>query len=82
METFDGFLRRLNQAAVRRVLVAEARLRPLTNPMKMNGCAVVVLNPPAGAEAAASEVCGWVAGRLGDAGARAEVWMTGDGASA
>jgi 23S rRNA (adenine2030-N6)-methyltransferase len=77
METFDGFLRRLDQAGVKRVLVAEARLRPLTNPMKMNGCAVVVLNPPAGAETAAAEVCGWVADRLGEAGARAEVWMTG-----
>ena len=77
METFDGFLRRLDQAGAKRVLVAEARLRPLTNPMKMNGCAVVVLNPPVGAEAAASEVCGWVAERLGDAGARAEVWMAG-----
>ena len=77
METFDGFLRRLDQAGLKRVLVAEARLRPLTNPMRMNGCAVVVLNPPAGAEVAAREVCGWVAARLGEAGARAEVWMTG-----
>ncbi|MCS6627242.1 23S rRNA (adenine(2030)-N(6))-methyltransferase RlmJ [Roseibacterium beibuensis] len=77
LETFDGFLRRLDKAGVKRALVAEARLRPLTNPMKMNGCAVVVLNPPAGAEAAASEICGWVADRLGDAGARSEVWMTG-----
>ena len=48
METFDGFIRRLNGPAP--VLVAEARLRPLTNPMKMNGCAMVVLNPPAGAQ--------------------------------
>ncbi|NJC40066.1 23S rRNA (adenine2030-N6)-methyltransferase [Brevundimonas alba] len=79
LETFDGFLRRLDQAGIKRALVAEARMRPLTNPMKMNGCAVVVLNPPTGAEAAASEICGWVAGRLGDAGARAEVWMTGEG---
>ena len=77
METFDGFLRRLDQAGAKRVLVAEARLRPLTNPMKMNGCAVVVLNPPVGAEAAASEICGWVAQRLGETDARAEVWMTG-----
>ena len=77
METFDGFLRRLDQAGAKRALVAEARLRPLTNPMKMNGCAMVVLNPPAGAEAAASEICGWVAGHLGDAGARSEVWTTG-----
>ncbi|MBW8303774.1 MAG: 23S rRNA (adenine(2030)-N(6))-methyltransferase RlmJ, partial [Brevundimonas sp.] len=77
METFDGFLRRLDQAGLKRVLVAEARLRPLTDPMKMNGCAVVVLNPPPGAEAAAGEICGWVATTLGGAGARAEVWFTG-----
>jgi 23S rRNA (adenine2030-N6)-methyltransferase len=70
METFDGFLRRLSGE----VLVAEARLRPLTNPMKMNGCAMVVLNPPAGADQAAQEICDWVAGTLGEAGARAEVW--------
>lgn len=77
METFDGFLRRLDQAGIKRMLVAEARLRPLTDPMKMNGCAVVVLNPPPGAEAAANEVCGWVANTLGGDGARSEVWMTG-----
>jgi len=77
METFDGFLRRLDQAGIKRVLVAEARLRPLTDPMKMNGCALVVLNPPPGAEAAAGEVCGWVTAKLGGDGARSEVWMTG-----
>lgn len=77
LETFDGFLRRLDQAGVKRALVAEARLRPLTNPMKMNGCAMVVLNPPPGTEAAAAEICGWVTANLGDAGARSEVWMTG-----
>ena len=77
METFDGFLRRLDQAGIKRMLVAEARLRPLTDPMTMNGCAVVVLNPPPGAEAAAGEVCGWVAATLGSDGARSEVWMTG-----
>ena len=77
METFDGFLRRLDQGGAGRALVAEARLRPLTNPMKMNGCALVVLNPPPGSEAAATEVCGWVTERLGEAGARAEVWTTG-----
>lgn len=76
METFDGFLRRLDQAGAQRALIAEVRLRPLTNPMKMNGCAVVVLNPPTGAQAAADEICGWVAETLGGEGARAEVWAT------
>ncbi len=75
LETFDGFLRRLSQAGAKGALVAEARLRPLTNPMKMNGCAMVVLNPPPGAEAAANEITGWVSTTLGDPGARAEVWI-------
>ena len=73
LETFDAFIRRL-QGKVGPTLVAEARLRPLTTPMKMNGCALVVVNPPRGAEAAAREICGWVADALGDPGARAEVW--------
>ena len=77
METFDGFLRRLDQAGIKRALVAEARLRSLSDPMKMNGCALVVLNPPPGAESAASEVCGWVTSALGESGARSEVWFTG-----
>lgn len=73
LETFDAFIRRL-QGRVGPTLAAEARLRPLTDPMKMNGCAMVVVNPPAGCEAAANEICGWVAGALGEAGGRAEVW--------
>ena len=76
METFDGFLRRLQAASARDAVVAEARLRPLANPMKMNGCAMVVLNAPTGAEAAMVDVCAWVVERLGDPGGRAEVWRT------
>lgn len=74
LETFDGFLRRLAPAGS--ALVAEARLRPLTNPMKMNGCAMVVLDASSAVEAAASEICTWVATTLGDSGAKAEVWRT------
>ena len=73
METFDGFIRRLEGRAGP-TLVAEARLRPLTNPMKMNGCAMVVVNPPPGTQAAASEICDWVVSTLGEPGGRAEVW--------
>ncbi|MBU1345622.1 MAG: 23S rRNA (adenine(2030)-N(6))-methyltransferase RlmJ [Alphaproteobacteria bacterium] len=74
LETFDGFLRRLATGTGAPTLVAEARLRPLSNPMKMNGCAMVVVNPPEDADAAAGEICGWVARTLGEARARAEVW--------
>ncbi len=74
METFDGFLRRLAEAGGDGALVAEARLRPLTDPMKMNGCAMVMLNPPDGMQAVAEAVCDWVARELGQAGGRGEVW--------
>lgn len=74
LETFDGFLRRLVPAGP--ALVAEARLRPLTNPMKMNGCAMVVLGASPAIEAAAHEICGWTAATLGGPGAKAEVWRT------
>ena len=73
LETFDGFIRRLESVRSGTVLVAEARLRPLTDPMKMNGCAMVVVNPSPGAESAARAICDWVAETLGDHG-RAEVW--------
>ncbi|QTC91968.1 23S rRNA (adenine(2030)-N(6))-methyltransferase RlmJ [Brevundimonas goettingensis] len=72
LETFDGFLRRLGTAHP--AVVAEVRLRPLINPMKMNGCAMVVVNPPAGTDEAAAEICGWVAGTLGEEGQKSEVW--------
>ncbi|CAN5271679.1 23S rRNA (adenine(2030)-N(6))-methyltransferase RlmJ [soil metagenome] len=72
LETFDGFLRRLG--GVGPVLVAEARLRPLTDPMKMNGCAMVVVGPPEGTDAVTAGICDWVATTLGDAGAKGEVW--------
>ncbi|CAN5345119.1 23S rRNA (adenine(2030)-N(6))-methyltransferase RlmJ [soil metagenome] len=77
LETFDGFLRRLagpGSSSIGPVLVAEARLRPLTDPMKMNGCAMVVVNPPEGTEAVAAEICAWVARALGGEGAKGEVW--------
>jgi 23S rRNA (adenine2030-N6)-methyltransferase len=72
LETFDGFLRRLGTAIP--TVVAEVRLRPLINPMKMNGCTMVVVNPPAGTDAAAAEICGWAAETLGEEGRKSEVW--------
>ena len=50
------------------MLVAEARVRPLTDPMKMNGCALVLVDGPDMA-APFQAICGWVAEALGQDGA-------------
>ena len=75
LETLDGFLRDLADACPGEpLLVAETRLRGLTDPMKMNGCALVFLRPPAGLAPALEAICGWTAKELGEAGAAARVW--------
>jgi 23S rRNA (adenine2030-N6)-methyltransferase len=75
LETFDAFLRRIEPAAPS-FLVAECRLKPLNDPMKMNGCAMVIANAPAGLAEDLGLVCKWVAERLGDAGGKGAVWST------
>lgn len=75
LETFDAFLRSVEPACPD-LLVAEARLKPLTDPMKMNGCAMVIANAPAGLDDGLTSVCAWVAGRLGETGGKAQVWRT------
>lgn len=68
LETFDAFLRDLEDAIDAPMQVAEARVRPLTDPMKMNGCALVLVNGP-DLSADFEGICGWVAQALGDGGA-------------
>ena len=55
LETFDAWLRHMERdlgedelAQPPEILVSELRLRPLWNPMKMNGCALVAIHPPEG----------------------------------
>lgn len=74
LETFDGFLRRLEAAGTRDALVAETRLRPLHDPMRMNGCALVAINAPTEAEADIAAATAFVAECLGEAGGRAKIW--------
>ena len=68
LETFDGFLRDLEDAVRGPMLVAEARMRPLTDPMKMNGCALVLLGAPAEMKGELAAICGWTARTLGEGG--------------
>lgn len=74
LETFDSFLRRLEPIADKAPLVAEVRLRPLSDPLRLNGCALVAVNAPAEAEADIEAASAWTAQTLGDAGARAKLW--------
>lgn len=73
LETFDSFLRRVEGPEI--LLVAEARLRPLRDPMRMNGCALVIASPPEGTQADLEKVCRWTIEVLGEGG-EARVWTT------
>lgn len=75
LETFDAFLRAM-ETVTGDLLVAELRLRPLTDPMKMNGCAMVMVGAPASVDEAAAQAGDWIAARLGEAGGRSRVWRT------
>lgn len=75
LETFDAFLRAM-ETVTSDLLVAELRLRPLTDPMKMNGCAMVMIGAPASVDDAAAQAGDWIAARLGDKGGRSRVWRT------
>jgi 23S rRNA (adenine2030-N6)-methyltransferase len=74
LETFDAFLRMVEPQGA---LVAEVRLRPLIDPMKMNGCALVIAGPPPGLAGPLADACEWVASKLGDAGGSGKVWRLG-----
>ncbi|MDB5479878.1 MAG: rRNA ((2030)-N(6))-methyltransferase RlmJ [Caulobacteraceae bacterium] len=74
LATFDAFLGNLEDAAHgASLLAAEVRLRPLTDPMRLNGCAMVVVNPPPALDDHARTVVDWIARNLGEAGAAGRV---------
>ncbi len=74
LETFDALLRGLEDLDPPPMLVVEARLRPLADPMKMNGCVLLMLNAPTRLDATLGVACDWVVGALGEPGGEARVW--------
>lgn len=74
LETLDACVRRIEAAGPYDILVAETRLRPLIDPMRLNGCALILANAPTDAEPEIGEVCGFVAAALGDRGGGAKLW--------
>jgi 23S rRNA (adenine2030-N6)-methyltransferase len=60
--SLDSLLGQIEDAAgSQAVLIAQARLRPLIDPMRLNGAALLIINPPVGLEASALQVVEWVA---------------------
>ena len=74
LETFDGFLRGLEGLNPPAALAVEARLQPLTDPMKLNGCALVILNPPPRLETPLKAIADWVVKAAGGPGGVAKLW--------
>jgi len=68
LETFDAFLRDLEDAVDAPLLAGETRMRPLTDPLKMNGCALVAMSAPDGLGPALQAVSRWTAQTLGEDG--------------
>jgi 23S rRNA (adenine2030-N6)-methyltransferase len=68
LETFDAFLRDLEDEVDAPLLAAETRMRPLTDPLKMNGCALVLMGAPEGFATELEAICGWTAEALGEGG--------------
>lgn len=74
LDTFDRFIMALEAIRPPPTLVAETRLRPLHDPMAMNGCAMVVVGAPTGLDETAGEACRWVVEHVGGAGGKARIW--------
>lgn len=74
LETFDALLRDLEEADPGLpLLVSETRLRPLDDPMRMNGCALVLAGETADLSADLQAIAAWTAETLGDQGS-ARTW--------
>jgi 23S rRNA (adenine2030-N6)-methyltransferase len=68
LETFDAFLRDLEDAVDAPLLVAETRMRPLADPLRMNGCALVLAGETGAMAGTLEAACAWTAETLGQDG--------------
>ncbi len=72
LETFDAFLSRLEDQAPASLVAAQVRVKPLDDPMRMNGCALVAVNLP-DLDAEMATICSWTAEKPGGKGALGRV---------
>jgi 23S rRNA (adenine2030-N6)-methyltransferase len=74
LETFDRLVRELEALDPPDLLLVECRLRPLIDPLKLNGCALALVNAPAELEPGFADIADWTAEVLGDPGGEGRVW--------
>ncbi|MBN8552176.1 MAG: 23S rRNA (adenine(2030)-N(6))-methyltransferase RlmJ [Caulobacterales bacterium] len=74
LETLDGFLRDLKKRTGAEILVSEARMRPLSDPMKMNGSAMVIVRPPQRIDGEVAAVAEALVDTLGEPDGEARLW--------
>ena len=67
LTAFDALVSGVEEAAAP-VLLVETRLRRPDDPLRLNGCAMLVVNPPFGLETPAGDAAAWIAATLGEAG--------------
>jgi 23S rRNA (adenine2030-N6)-methyltransferase len=78
LASFDTLLTSLEDAAAgSEILAVEVRLRPLADPMALNGCAMVVINPPTDLAEPALAAAQWIAREIGDDGGLGRVTRLG-----
>ena len=66
LASYDALLAGLEDAARgAAMLVVEARLRPPDDPLRLNGCAMIVVNPPKDLGNSARDAAEWIAGAFG-----------------
>ncbi len=68
-----NFFETLKLGPIRDVITAEFLLRPPTNPGRLNGCGLAIVNPPYGFEAEAAPILQALRDVLGEAGCRAGI---------
>ena len=70
LETFDSLVRAIEAGVSAPGLAAELRLRPPLDPLRLNGCGLLVINLPGPSMRSALEEAGaWIAATLGEPGA-------------
>jgi 23S rRNA (adenine2030-N6)-methyltransferase len=74
LETFDALVRRLESVRLGSLLVAEARLNGLENPMRLNGCGLIFANEPSGLSESLQPLLNWVVASVGSPKAVAKLW--------